>query len=289
MQLLNRTSKIIFLLVLILFGIFYFQTRMDDNIPPVISMAEDEIKVSVRDSQEELLKDVTASDNKDGDLTDSIVVENLSNFTETGQRVVTYAVLDSSGNIARATRILKYTDYISPRFEISAPLVLPTSAIKGTTSSEYLSNVAASDCLDGDVSHNVKVLRVGEVQEEHYGTTADAELQVFNSAGDVSRISFPVVYQTSNTPQITLKEYIVYLKKGESFLPESYIKGAVVGKEELDRDEFESKYRTTIQYNSKVDMKVPGVYNVAYVATYDGRDPSMTCMVVVVESDRGSN
>lgn len=283
MQLLNRISKIIFILVLALFVVFYFKTRMNDRVPPVISMESDELEISVDASKKDLLKDVSATDNKDGELTDSVILENLSNFTEKGQRVATYAVFDSSGNLARATRIIKYKDYVSPRFEISAPLVLPTSAINGTSSSDYLSNVSATDCLDGDVSHNVKVLKVGEVQEEHYGTIADAELQVFNSAGDVSRLTFPVVFQTSSTPQITLKEYVVYLKKGDTFDPESYITGAMAGQEEMDREEFESTYHTTISYNSKVDINTAGVYTVNYVAAYDGRDPSMTYMVVVVE------
>jgi len=283
MRILNRIATIAFLLVVVLFGIFFFRTRMNDRIPPVISMDEDELNISVKDSEEDLLKDVTASDNKDGDLTDRIILENLSNFTEPGQRVATYAVFDSSGNIARATRIIKYKDYVPPRFEITSPMILPTSAISGTSSSDYIANVKATDCLDGDVSHNVKVLKVGEIQEEHYGTTALADLQVFNSAGDVTKISFPVVFQTSNTPQITLKDYIVYLKKGTKFDPESYITGATVGKEEFDREEYESRYQTTVSYNSKVDVNTPGVYTVSYVGAYKNRDPSMTCMVVIVE------
>ena len=283
MRILNRIATIAFILVLVLFGIFYFRTRMDDRIPPVFSMDSDELEVSVKDSEEDLLKDVTASDNKDGDVTDRIILENLSNFTEPGQRVATYAVFDSSGNVARATRIIKYKDYVSPRFEITSPMILPTSAISGTSSSDYIANVKATDCLDGDVSHNVKVLKVGEVVEEHYGTTALADLQVFNSAGDVTKISFPVVFQTSNTPQITLKDYIVYLKKGQAFDPESYVTGAMVGKEKFDRAEYESRYETTVSYNSKVDVNTPGVYTVSYVGAYKNRDPSMTCMVVIVE------
>lgn len=283
MRILNLASKIICLITVVLFAFFFFHTRMNDRIAPVISMEEDELSVRIEDSEEKLLKDVTATDNKDGDVSDRVILENLSNFTEPGQRVATYAVFDSSGNLARATRVIKYKDYEPPRFKIEKPMVLPTSAITGTSSSDYLSGVSATDCIDGDISHNVKVLKVGEVQEEHYGTTALADLQVFNSAGDVARVSFPVVFQTSNTPLITLKDYIVYLKKGEAFQPESYITGADTGSEHLTREEFEDKYDTFIQYNSKVDVNTKGVYPVAYVATYEKRDPSMTYMVVVVE------
>lgn len=283
MYLLNRISKILFVLILILFIVFYFMTRMNDHVAPVISMEEDEIEVSIEDPEEDLLEDVTATDNKDGDLTDKIILENLSNFTSPGQRVATYAVFDSSGNLTRASRVVKYKDYTPPHFEIDTPMILPTSAISGTSSSDYLSGVSATDCIDGDVSHNVKVLKVGEVTEEHYGTIAEAELQVFNSAGDVARLTFPVVFQTSNTPQITLKEYVVYLKKGDAFLPESYITGAFDGKKQMTRAEFEEEYSTIIQYNSKVDVNTVGTYPVAYVATYEEKDPSMTYMVVVVE------
>lgn len=283
MHILNRVSKIIFLLALILFVLFYFRTRMNDRVAPVISMDDDVLEVSIDAPESKLLKDVTAMDNVDGDLSDQVILENLSNFTEPGQRVATYAVFDSSGNLARATRVVKYKDYESPRFKIKSPMILPTSAISGTSSNDYLSGVTAEDCIDGDISHNVKVLKVGEIQEEHYGTVALADLQVFNSAGDVARVSFPVVFQTSNTPQITLSDYIVYLKKGKEFLPESYITGAIAGSEELDRAEFEEKFDTFIQYNSKVDVNTKGTYIVQYVATYEKKDPSMTCMVVVVE------
>lgn len=283
MHLLNRIAKIIFVLALAAFVFFYFKTRMDDRIAPVISMEEDEISVSIESSDKKLLDGVTAVDNKDGDLTDRIILENLSNFTEPGQRVATYAVFDSSGNLSRASRVVKYKDYVSPHFVISSPMILPTSAISGTSSNDYLDGVKAEDCIDGDISHNVKVLKVGEIQEEHYGTTAMADLQVFNSAGDVARLSFPVVYQTSNTPMITLKDYVVYLKKGQEFLPESYITGAETPKGTMTRSEFESEYETTISYNSKVDINVPGTYTVNYVATYGEKDPSMTYMVVVVE------
>ena len=136
MHILNRIAKIIFVLALAAFVFFYFKTRMDDRIAPVISMEEDEISVSIDSSEKKLLDGVTAEDNKDGDLTDRIILENLSNFTKPGQRVATYAVFDSSGNLARASRVVKYKDYVAPHFIISSPMILPTSAISGTSPGE---------------------------------------------------------------------------------------------------------------------------------------------------------
>ena len=53
----------------------------EDHTPPVISCAEDTVSASVSDDESVLLQGMTAEDDRDGDLTDSIRVSSMSNFT----------------------------------------------------------------------------------------------------------------------------------------------------------------------------------------------------------------
>ena len=45
-----------------------------------------------------------------------VIVESVSRFTDKGVCKVTYAVCDSDNHIAKATRKIIYTDYVSPTF-----------------------------------------------------------------------------------------------------------------------------------------------------------------------------
>ncbi len=47
---------------------------------------------------------VTASDNVDGNVTDRIIIEKITTNRQQGIAVVYYAVSDSKGNVARASR-----------------------------------------------------------------------------------------------------------------------------------------------------------------------------------------
>lgn len=80
-----------------------------DKEPPVINFGHN-ISFSDELSEEELLRGVTARDSVDGDVTDSIVLESVSLNDEDATVVVTYAARDNSNNVARASRILEYSN-----------------------------------------------------------------------------------------------------------------------------------------------------------------------------------
>ena len=89
-----------------------------DKTLPVITIEEEMIEVSLKATDEELLKGVTAHDEKDGDLTDKIIIESISRFKEKGISKVIYAVCDSNNNVSRALRTIKYKGYESPKFKV---------------------------------------------------------------------------------------------------------------------------------------------------------------------------
>ena len=73
---------------LIIFGvalaaslIFWFtQIRRGDRVGPVITMDQEELSVDLDATDEDFLKGVKAVDDRDGDVTSSLVVENVSTF-----------------------------------------------------------------------------------------------------------------------------------------------------------------------------------------------------------------
>ena len=78
--------------------IFWYINR--DNTPPVITR-EEEIIYEETMADEELLQGVTAMDGTDGDVSHTLVVEKVTVNPNSGKAVVTYGVMDRSGNIAK--------------------------------------------------------------------------------------------------------------------------------------------------------------------------------------------
>ena len=81
--------------------------QLEDHTPPVITCAEDEITVSVSADDTALLKGVTAEDDKDGDITDSVRVSAMTHFIEKGKRTITYIVFDQANQAGTAQRTVR--------------------------------------------------------------------------------------------------------------------------------------------------------------------------------------
>ena len=104
MKKLKTVSIIVFLVSVILFvGYTLKEKTSNDPAGPVFEMESDNIAVSVSDGREALLQGVKATDARDGDVTDSVLVESVSPFNEEGKRTVRYVVFDSDGHRFRAT------------------------------------------------------------------------------------------------------------------------------------------------------------------------------------------
>lgn len=76
-----------------------------DRTAPVIHMEDVEMEYREGMTDEELLAGVTATDETDGDVTASLVVEKVSEVGN-GTVIVTYGVKDESGNVGKASRVM---------------------------------------------------------------------------------------------------------------------------------------------------------------------------------------
>ena len=77
----------------------------EDRMAPVIHMEEVEMEYREGMTDEELLAGVTATDETDGDVTGSLVVEKVSEVGN-GTVIVTFGAKDARGNVGKASRVM---------------------------------------------------------------------------------------------------------------------------------------------------------------------------------------
>lgn len=218
-KLLQKITVALFVVTLVAFIVFSVIEKVTtDTTLPEITVDSEVLEISVKDKKSDLLKGVTATDGKDGDITDKVCVEYVSKFIEPGVCTVTYAVTDSDKHVAKKTRTLRYTDYTTPEFYMKRALVYGVGEAL-----DLRSAVGARDCIDGDISDKVTILATDYV--ENTAGVFTASLSVTNSMGDSIYLDVTVHVEGNETmaPEIQLKKTLIYIKKGETPVFEDYL------------------------------------------------------------------
>ena len=254
-------------LIVLCVAAFWVYRRVDrmrtDTVAPTITVEESLLQVSVLDDDEALLAGVTAQDDVDGDVTASLVVENVTLISADGRVNVTYAAFDQSGNVAKTQREVQYTDYEGPHFTLSAPLMFAENS-----GFDILSIITAEDMLDGDISHWI---RATSLDENTIATAGDHQVKfrVTNSLGDPVELVLPVEVYTLGTYQgrLELSDYLIYLDAGTVFDAKDYLveysfNGTTYSLQDLMGDDF------AVEIVDGVDPDTPGVYTVTYYVNY---------------------
>ncbi len=86
-------------------GLTLYTKFSSDRRGPVISYGEG-LYYQDGITREELLRDVTAVDEAEGDVTDSLVIESITENERSGQVIVVYVARDSKNNITKVRRVL---------------------------------------------------------------------------------------------------------------------------------------------------------------------------------------
>lgn len=289
-------GAVIVMLVLFI-GYRIFETMKTDSSGPVISGGQDKIEVSIHDPEEVLLQGITATDKKDGDVTNSLIVEKISNFYEDGTRTATYAAFDSDHHITKVEREISYTDYTSPRFQLTGSLRFRAGEMVNIDTI-----VKATDCLDGDLSNKVKIRMDTAINNRVTGFYR-VEYVVTNSAGDSVTLPIDIeIYEPyNNEVELNLDRYLVYYT-GEDMDYKDYLKSIRKGNleyafegvelmrpqepvEDLETPEESEEgedpetvgtqitssviSKSSVRVSSEVNPSRPGVYPVYYYYTED--------------------
>ena len=288
----KRLSLLIVLfsiVVFVIFGINRVKEMMtSDYVAPVISAEYDAIQSSVRVTDQELLTGMTATDNLDGDVSDSLFVVSKSKFILRGTRRIGYAAFDKNNNVGTYTRMLTYTDYVSPHFSLSHPLHF----LEGNSNTDYLKYVSATDCLDGDITSQIRVTFGDTISVSDTVSSQKLNLQVTNSAGDNASLELSALIEDYNTYYMqspALSQYLIYTNAGSKPNYAELVTGVLSGDRTKSFGETIFDPNTDVSINdSNVDYYAPGTYQVVYQLSRllnDGsREPlGKTILIVVVE------
>ena len=232
------------------------------------------------------LKGLQATDNKDGDLTESIRVSSMSKLYGAGKtdsKIMLYLI--ESNNAATLTRNLEYTDYTSPQIRLSAPLRF---SLDDMEEADLTGSMSVQDCLDGDISQEIRATYNDNAyvsQAGDYGVT----VQVSNSAGDTCSVNLTVTVTDPENERgkyyPVLSDYIVYTDVGKSVnLSDLLIGLESSGTEYLfdDDDSFAPGDKSDVDISEEIDYNTAGTYNVDYTYTSDDGETATTKLAVVV-------
>jgi len=216
----------------------------EDRNGPEISVPQEEITYVAGTDTSALLNGVTAQDDRDGDVTDTVTIESIiPNADQTGASVV-YVAKDSKNNVTKETRTILYsTDANQAAAQAAAEQVAADQA-------------AAEQAAQGDAA--------GESAQ----TTDDGAAQ--NEAA--------IAALSAESPRIYLTQYSVELERGAELNELSYVQD--ISDDEDSRDEL---YQG-IQISGEVDTNTPGEYTLEYhVVDSDGNNSNAAQLRVTVK------
>lgn len=263
----KKRNLLLLALIALCLGVFFGYRAYDrartDTQPPVIHIAPEPLELSVNAPKGILLQDVTAEDDRSGDVTKSLVVESIRLLNRDGKVSVDYAAFDKAGNVAKLQREVQYSNYRRPRFTLNGPLLYPFGS-----NFDVLDNISAKDALDGEIPHHIRAMLTENTPLTEEGIHM-VQFQVTNSLGDTTKEVFPVeIYDSKKyTAELTLKEYMIYLPVGGIFNAKFYPDTITYQRETCELGSYLPEHYT-LEINGDVDTHTPGVYPVTYTLTY---------------------
>lgn len=306
MRLEKTISTLVLLAALFVFArSSYISFRSNDTVGPNIEMDETQIEVSVHDPKVKLLAGMRATDARDGDVTDSLVIENISDFVSKNTRTVTYAAFDKNNNVSKVMRSMVYTDYEPARFALSGALQFPVA----TTQQKILGAISVTDSIDGDLSDKIRFSSSSVINVDTAGDYR-VVMEVTNSAGDAFSLPLTVTIYDNNmystALKIQLSSYLIYTKTGEAIDPMDYLTGityrgtaysltegdgtfrvdtSMMTREELEefREKEPAVNASLFEILDMTNYNYPGVYEIQYTLGDGEGNRGRTILTVVVE------
>ena len=257
-------------------GLYYYNYTHEDVKAPVFRSDTELLEVSVTDPEEALLEGLAAEDDFDGDVTDQIRVRSISQLINDTDVTVSYIVFDKASNYATYSRTVRYRDYVSPRWDLTQPMIF---GVNQTV--RFDGSVIVTDQLDGDISGRLKLEQstVINTVPGSYSVTLSAS----NRMGDTIYLPLTVqiVDNSLSRPEIVLKKYLVYLDRGARPNYRRYLSTVT--------DPMESNQERVIPFSAVsvnhagVDTSTPGTYEVYYYYTGISGEIATVILTVIVE------
>lgn len=242
-------------LIIILTGLSIILLVLEDRKGPVITFGTNTIEYRKGEDLRKLLTDVKAYDEVDGDVTGSLVVESLQIFSDEEKANVVYAARDSSNNITKTSRVIKYIneEATNEDFNINAD--------------DEIKNNANYDRPDNErLQEESEVMSSAETEISENDTNNLTDLDEENNEE-------PLV--SDGSPIIRLRTNRVTISAGGRFNPLNYVAEAIDDKDDAWR---------RIYIDGTYDVNRPGEYTLRYsIRDTDGNTSNVEELVLVVE------
>lgn len=282
----KRINVLLLMVLAVATGLFagyhlWVHNRLDTT-GPVLTVEEGLLEISVKDGETALMQGIRAVDDRDGDVTASILVESIYGISEDHVTTVTYAAFDRAGNVTKIQRKIRFVDYQSPRFEAYGSLTFP-----GNASFDLMDYVGAYDVLEGDIRRRVHATLISDTKAVSAEGNHQVKLMVTNSLGDTAEVVIPVMVYSPEwySADVMLTDYLIYLKQGDNFRAEDYLKTFLLRGDPINISRG-IPADITVEIHNEVRTDVPGVYEVSYILSknLNGANHSgIAKLIVIVE------
>ena len=225
----------------------------DDRKGPEIELpADGDVTYAEGSDTAPLLEGVTATDEKDGDVTDSLMIENIFPNDDHTSASVVYAAKDSHNNVSKATRRVNY--------KAAGDAVAPEENTE-------------TDGSDAAPAENAEA-------EGSDAAPAAEEAQQNDTEGvkNEANAKMEIEALPSKSPRMYLNTYETTVKAGSELDKISYIK------EITDDADSQKTLFAEIQVDGEVDTATPGDYTLTYhVTDSNGNQSNMAVLTVHVQ------
>lgn len=201
-----------------------------------------------------LLEGIEAVDKKDGDVSDSLVIENIRPNEDKTQVAVIYVAKDSKNNVTKKTRIMNYqTEGAEP--------------VKSDEDSQQDPKIEDSNQPDP------------AMDSEGEGTNTENESRPVNGTAEGEAVNEAAIAALpAGSPKFYLTEYDLTITAGSTFNELSYVKEITD-----DKDTRERLYRN-IQIEGQVNSGTAGTYEMRYhVVDSDGNKSNDAVLKVTIQ------
>ena len=248
----GKITLLLAVVAALLIGANAFVMLSEDDNAPTINLPSGTAQYTEGMTDSELLEGVTATDDRDGDVSDSIRVGEILRSGDGSQVTVVYVARDSKDNIAQASRIMQ------------------TSAVSTQPAPENVQEESEPEDNTGEET---------AAQPE---TPEPTEAPVENNQEDANELGraeneAAIAALPDGAPRMYLTEYAVSIPVGTEFNSLGYVEDI---QDDLDnRDELFTK----IQITGNVDITTPGTYELFYyVIDNDGNTSNQARLSVTV-------
>lgn len=237
-------------------GIAYMRMQADHQGPEIVYSNDTVSEYDSDMTDEELLEGVSASDDKDGDVSDSLKVESIYEVDDS-HVIITYVAKDNSNNITKAKRNLEMRQKEDGFDDIDIqPTQIPVKDAEMDETSQFVSDV-----------ENTENSRNETNQTE--GTDLDTAEQM-KKEQEALADEMP-----SQNPRLYLTDYYIEVPIGTSIDLLSYVKNISDDKDDV------YTLRRKIQISGEVNTSVEGTYTCTYYVLDSDNNSSNSAVLTV--------